>query len=202
MMPSIYDLKPKFQSLLKPIEVFLEKNEITPNQVTLIAVFISFIGGGLLYLAKFKPILFLIIPLILFIRMALNALDGMLAKTTNMCTKSGELLNELGDILSDSFLYLPLVFHFETSFLLQTLIWLSVLLAIINEYTGLLAKLLSGIRAYDGPMGKSDRAFFIGIYCIVLYFYPQIKEISSYIFSLLLFLLIISTFKRARKAVL
>ncbi len=201
-MPSIYDLKPKFQSLLKPIEVFLEKNEITPNQVTLIAVFISFIGGGLLYLAKFKPILFLIIPLILFIRMALNALDGMLAKTTNMCTKSGELLNELGDILSDSFLYLPLVFHFETSFLLQTLIWLSVLLAIINEYTGLLAKLLSGIRAYDGPMGKSDRAFFIGIYCIVLYFYPQIKEISSYIFSLLLFLLIISTFKRARKAVL
>jgi len=201
-MPSIYDLKPKFQSLLKPIEVFLEKNEITPNQVTLIAVFISFIGGGLLYLAKFKPILFLIIPLILFIRMALNALDGMLAKTTNMCTKSGELLNELGDILSDSFLYFPLVFHFETSFLLQTLIWLSVLLAIINEFTGLLAKLLSGIRAYDGPMGKSDRAFFIGIYCIILYFYPQIKEISSYIFSLLLFLLIISTFKRARKAVL
>jgi len=43
----------------------------------------------------------------LFIRMALNALDGMLAKEYALQSKKGAMLNEMGDVLSDIALYLP-----------------------------------------------------------------------------------------------
>ena len=44
----------------------------------------------------------LLIPVVLVLRMALNAIDGMLAREHGMRTRLGALLNELGDVISDS----------------------------------------------------------------------------------------------------
>lgn len=46
-----------------------------------------------------------------FIRMALNALDGMLARECNQQTRLGAILNETGDVISDIALYLPFYFY-------------------------------------------------------------------------------------------
>jgi len=48
------------------------------------------------------------VPCALFVRMALNALDGMLAREHGMGSDVGAMLNELGDVVSDVALYLPL----------------------------------------------------------------------------------------------
>ena len=40
-MPSIYDIKPGFQKLLRPITKFLAGKGITPNQVTVAAAVLS-----------------------------------------------------------------------------------------------------------------------------------------------------------------
>ena len=45
---TIYDLKPKFQALLRPIVDNLAKNKITPNQVTWVALELSVVAGGLI----------------------------------------------------------------------------------------------------------------------------------------------------------
>ena len=37
-----------------------------------------------------------------------------------------------------------------------------VLLAVLTEFAGVLAQVVNGKRRYDGPMGKSDRAFAFG----------------------------------------
>ena len=50
----------------------------------------------------------LILPAVLFLRMALNAMDGMLAREHGQKTSLGALLNELGDVIADAGLYLPL----------------------------------------------------------------------------------------------
>jgi CDP-diacylglycerol--glycerol-3-phosphate 3-phosphatidyltransferase len=88
--------------------------------------------------------------------MALNAIDGMLAREHNMKSNLGAVLNELGDVISDSALYLPLA---AVAGFRPTLIVLIVLLAILSEMTGVVAGLIGASRRYDGPMGKSDRAF-------------------------------------------
>ena len=158
-MVTIYDLKPRFQNLLRPIVGVLAKAGITANGVTLFAVFASIAAGAALYVSKGAAWALFLIPVVLFVRMALNAIDGMLAKEHAMKSDLGALLNEMGDVVSDAALYLPFaVIGGIDSFWVV----LFVIVAIFTEMVGVLAVTLQRERAYDGPMGKSDRAFVMG----------------------------------------
>ena len=79
-VPSIYDVKPKFQKLLRPLVRALAGHGVTANQVTVAAMLISIAAGGAIVLQPAASRLLLLIPLVLFLRMALNAIDGMLAR--------------------------------------------------------------------------------------------------------------------------
>ncbi|CAG1772251.1 partial CDP-diacylglycerol---glycerol-3-phosphate 3-phosphatidyltransferase, partial [uncultured bacterium] len=45
-MASIYDIKPAFQNLLRPICQHLAQQGITANQITIAALLLSLIAGG------------------------------------------------------------------------------------------------------------------------------------------------------------
>ncbi len=196
-MISIYKLKPKFQKLLIPLLKLLHNFGITPNFLTVFTIVFSFFIGYLLFLGIDNKIYLLFVSLGLLIRMMLNALDGMMATTYNLKSKKGEVLNEIGDILSDLAIYFPFIYFNSLSI---ELIIIFISLSVINEFCGLLAKSISGIRRYDGPMGKSDRAFFVGIICIVLYFTNTILVYLNYIFLFAIILMIISSFLRLTKS--
>lgn len=79
-MPKIYDLKPRFQNLLHPVVQRLWKNRVTPNQITWLAFGLSVVGGACVAVQPTARWPFILIPFLMFIRMALNAIDGMLAR--------------------------------------------------------------------------------------------------------------------------
>lgn len=164
-MPSVYDIKPAFQALLRPIVRTCAKLGISPNQVTIAAALISIGAGAWIASSPNHPRTLLILPAVLFIRMALNAIDGMLAREHDMKTRLGLLLNELGDVIADAALYLPLAFvpGLDPVFIVSF-----VVLAGITELAGILAIPLGNTRMYQGPMGKSDRAFVIGVITLLL----------------------------------
>lgn len=196
-MISIYKIKPKFQQLLSPVLKALHKLGITANQITFSAILLSFAISLCFWYAKDYTILFLALPVGLLIRMALNALDGMMARTYNQQSKAGEVLNELGDIVSDFAIFLPLIIH-ETKNLLLVVIFMG--LSIINEFAGILGKAVSNDRRYDGPMGKSDRAFVISIYGLLCFFEVDLSQASFWIFLVINILLLISTGIRVKKS--
>ena len=156
---SIYALKPKFQALLRPFVRRLHALGVTANQVTVFACAVSVALGVWLYLAAPGPAAFLLLPLWLFLRMALNAVDGMLAREFGQQSKLGAYLNELTDVIADAALALPFaaVAPFAPA-------WVAtfVVLAGLSEFAGALGPTVGGTRRYDGPMGKSDRAFVFG----------------------------------------
>lgn len=164
-MVTIYDLKPAFQALLRPITRQLASRGITANQVTLAAAALSIATGFLIYFLLPWRLPMLLVPIVLFVRMALNAIDGMLAREHQMKSSLGAFLNELGDVISDAALYFPLAAVTGWSWLPG--FWL-VVLAISSEMTGVLAVGLGASRRYDGPMGKSDRAFWLGATYLLL----------------------------------
>jgi len=164
-VPSIYELKPKFQSLLRPLVQKLAIGGVTPNQITISATLLSFGVGGLIWAFPNQPLILLSIPIALFLRMALNAIDGMLAREHNMETKLGAILNELGDVISDTAIYLPLAL---VNGIAPMMIVIVVLLSIFSEMTGVIAVAIGGHRRNDGPMGKSDRAFIFGFIGLLL----------------------------------
>lgn len=159
-MPSIYQLKPRFQNLLRPGVQRLYDRGVTANQVTLAAAAVSVLLGALLAWLPQHSWLFALIPLWMLLRMALNAVDGMLAREFGQQSKLGAYLNELCDVVADSALYLPFALLAGVS---PTLVVLVVVLALISEYAGVLGPMVGASRRYDGPMGKSDRAFCFGV---------------------------------------
>jgi len=164
-MPSIYDLKPKFQSLLRPLTRRLASIGVTANQVTVAAAILSLAVGITIAFLPDQDWPLLLLPGVLFIRMALNAIDGMLAREHGMKTKLGAVLNELGDVVSDTGLYLPLALVPGVA---PPLIVLIVILAVMGEMMGVVGVQIGASRRYDGPLGKSDRAFAFGLLGLLL----------------------------------
>lgn len=159
-MLSIYQLKPRFQNLLRPLVRRLHALGITANQVTVAALVLSLLVAGSVALWAEQAWLFALIPLWMLLRMALNAIDGMLAREFGQQSRLGAYLNELCDVVADSALYLPFALLPGVSAMAVVLV---VLLALFSEYAGVLGPMAGASRRYDGPMGKSDRAFAFGV---------------------------------------
>ncbi len=164
-MASVYDLKPKFQNLLRPMTRGLAALGITANHVTLAACALSLSVGGILWVAPSDAVLLFIFPATLFIRMALNAIDGMLAREHGQASRFGAVLNELCDVISDIGLYAGFGSIVGISGVALATV---IAMAGLVEFQGVLAQALVGKRAYQGPFGKSDRALFFGLASIAV----------------------------------
>lgn len=196
-MPSIYDLKPRFQAILRPLVKSLAEAGVTANHVTVAALVLSFIVGALITLFPAQKWPLLLMPLALFVRMALNAIDGMLAREHAMKSSLGAILNELGDVLSDTALYLPLAWVPGVNS-----VWIVgvTILAIVSEMTGVIAVQIGAARRYDGPMGKSDRAFVFGLLGLLLGTgIPPARWVDT-VLLITICLLIATIVNRARRA--
>ncbi|TWU57558.1 CDP-alcohol phosphatidyltransferase family protein [Rubripirellula reticaptiva] len=196
-MPSVYDLKPKFQNLLRPICTRMATAGVTANQVTIGAVALSFIGGALIAAYPDRWWALAAMPILLLVRMALNAIDGMLAREFGMKSRLGAVLNELGDVISDVALYLPM------ALVPNVPMWgivAFVLQAVIIEFAGVIAIQIGSPRGYAGPMGKSDRAFWMGTLATLLAL-DRISPAGTTIYLSVLTLLGVGTvIRRARIA--
>lgn len=157
---SVYQLKPRFQQLLQPLLRTLQRWGISPNQLTLGTTALMVLYAIALALHAADHVWWLTLPLVMLVRMALNALDGMLANATGQKTPLGAVLNELCDQVSDAALYLPLALVAGVD---ARLVVLVVVAASWAEFTGLAALAAGSPRRFDGPMGKSDRAVAFGL---------------------------------------
>ena len=162
---TLYDVKPAFQRLLRPACNALARAGITANQVTLAAMLLSIATGiAVVWLHEERRVL-LLVPVALLLRMALNAIDGMLAREHGMQSALGGLLNELGDVISDIAIYAPFGLIAGISPIAVNAV---VVLAVLGEMTGVIAVQIGASRRYDGPMGKSDRALVFGLLAALL----------------------------------
>lgn len=168
---------------------------VTANGVTLAALLLSLAHGAWLALAPDSRLPFLLLPVTLASRMALNAIDGMMAREHGMKSPEGAVLNELGDVISDAALYLPFALVTGVN---APLVVLVVILAIVGEMAGALGPMLGGTRRYDGPLGKSDRAFAFGLLAFLIGVGLTPGMWSTIYLSVLLVLSALTILNRAR----
>ncbi|AZI42732.1 CDP-alcohol phosphatidyltransferase family protein [Deinococcus psychrotolerans] len=164
---TVYAAKPAFQKLLRPLAYRLADLGVSANAVTLSAMFLSVALGARLAITIVGGgrWVFFLLPAFLLTRMALNAIDGLIARERHQVSRLGAYLNELGDVVSDSALYLP--------FALLPYGWpaaMLVALSAASELAGVLGQVSGGTRRYDGPLGKSDRALWLSLLALLLGF--------------------------------
>ena len=164
-MPSVYDLKPAFQRLLRPLVAALARGGVSANQVTVAALVLSAAAGGAVLAWPEAAWPLLAYPAVLLVRMGLNAVDGMLAREHGQQSRLGALLNELGDVAADAALYLPLAVVAPAP---AAWVVAAVVAGALTEMAGVCAVQIGASRRYDGPMGKSDRAVAFALAALAL----------------------------------
>lgn len=196
-MATLYDLKPAFQARLRPLVERLAAAGVTANQITILSTLISVAAGVAIAAAPQKLWLFWLLPLVLFVRMALNAIDGMLAREHGQASKLGMFLNELCDVVSDLALTLP--FAVVAPFSAWGVVAFAIA-AILAEYAGVLGIAAGAGRRYDGPLGKSDRALALGALGAIIGSGFALPPITTWIFPALAILALATMINRVRKA--
>jgi CDP-diacylglycerol--glycerol-3-phosphate 3-phosphatidyltransferase len=194
---TIYDLKPAFQNLLRPACRTLAQAGITANQVTVVALVISVAVGAAFAVYPGSAWAALAIPVWLFLRMALNAIDGMLAREHGMQSSLGGILNELSDVVADAALYLPFAVVPGIS---AAVVVVVVLLSVLTEMAGVVAVQQGASRRYDGPLGKSDRAFVFGLLALLLGLGVEPGRWADIVLAIVALLSALTVVNRCRKA--
>jgi phosphatidylglycerophosphate synthase len=154
----LYAAKPRFQQLLGSPADALARAGIHPDVLTAAAVGCGVVGGlalniGLLWL----------VPLLAFVRLALNALDGMVAVRRGLARPWGKVLNEMADRLADLAFLSPLLLVPGADSLLVVSALVTTLLV---SYVGVLAEAAGAVRQYGGLMGKADRMLWLSLACL------------------------------------
>lgn len=142
--------------------------------------------------------LLLLVPVFLILRMMMNALDGMLAREYQTGSVAGELWNEGLDIIGDNLCYGVLLF--VTDFPKGALI-LFLLLSWAAEFFGVLGKgMPGGVRRHETFLGgKPDRAVWMSLLSVILFFSPGFLLYAGYYLSVVCVFILLTSAIRIRK---
>ena len=192
-MPTLYALKPAFQARLRPLTDRLADAGVTANQITLLAAVLSIATGLVVAVFADHRAIFLLMPVVLFVRMALNAIDGMLAREHAQASKLGMYLNELCDVVSD----LALILAFATLFPVWGVVAFAIA-AMLVEFAGVLGVAAGSGRNYAGPFGKSDRAMVLGVIAFLIACGLWVEAIAPFVFPAMATLSLVTAINRIR----
>lgn len=156
--------------MLAPLRDEFIQKKISANQITLFTCLLCIVYASLFFVIDYTRALLAFFPLFLFIRMALNALDGMVAVATSKQTALGSVLNETCDVISDLFLFGAFVSLFSVS---TEAWWLLIFLNMMIEFVALAVYQANGKRPFSGPFSKSDRALYLGLLALLLLLFPD-----------------------------
>ncbi|MGZ2486488.1 CDP-diacylglycerol--glycerol-3-phosphate 3-phosphatidyltransferase [Rhizobium pisi] len=194
---SVYQLKSRFQNILRPLARALAARGVTANQVTSVSAVVSIALGLFLSVAPL-PHWFLLVPLWFLLRMGLNAIDGMLAREHGQKSILGAYLNEIGDVVSDVALYLPFALIDPNGLLPAMAV---IFLSALTEFAGILGQAVGASRRYDGPLGKSDRAVLFGALGIFVAAGGPFAAWTSWLWAVAALLLVWTIINRIRAGI-
>lgn len=156
----IYAIKPAFQKQLNPLKNLFIHYKVHPTFINLLGLVCSILMGIILYKFQNYWYLLLLVPVLAFIRTALNALDGMVSREMHIASRFGEVLNEFIDRISDVIIFIALGLSGSVSYVLASF---AVILILLNSYLGIASKAAGGSRQYGGLIGKADRMLCLSI---------------------------------------
>jgi CDP-diacylglycerol--glycerol-3-phosphate 3-phosphatidyltransferase len=164
MSGGLYGAKPAFRSLLGPAADALARRRMSPDTITFGGVAAAAAGGAALALVGGQPRVALLVPVLAALRIALNALDGMVAERRGVARPWGGVLNEVADRVADVALFGALLLVPESS---PALVVAAVVAALLASHVGVLAAAVGGRRVYRGVLGKADRMALLSLAALV-----------------------------------
>lgn len=163
-MPSVPEPGPPVERLLRPLARSLIANGVTANHLAMVAVAGSVLVGLTMAFTAPSLVVLPLLPAWFLVRAALDAMAVVAAHEQGHASRAGDALHEVGDVLADLALYLPLAaFAPERP-------WPVVAFAVggvLTEFCGVLGPTLGAARRDDGPMGRTVRALLASVLALL-----------------------------------
>ncbi len=172
----LYLLKYPYRKILLPLAQKVKF--IHPDVLSYLATIVSLITGLTYYFAAHEPILLIWAVGLIFFRMTLNTIDGVIAIERGNLTLKGEIVNALPDRYSDIFLLMGISF---SNFCRPELGFFAMASMFLVSYTGILGKALGVEWQHHGPLGKVERLVLVMIFTLLQYLRRDLVDPGFYI---------------------
>lgn len=145
---------------------FCVARHIHPDAISYLSI-VAAAGAAACYLFAARwPVLLLFAPLLLFLRLWFNMLDGMVALAANKASRRGEIVNELPDRVSDILVFAAVA---HSGLANPFVAYWCAILAVMTAYVGTLGQAVTGKRRFEGWMSKQYRMAVLAVGTWVMY---------------------------------
>ena len=127
---------------------------IHPDAISYASIVASACAGACFLVAGRWPALLLVGPLLCYVRLWLNMLDGMVALASGKASPRGEILNDLPDRVSDVLIFAGVA---HSGLCDPLLAYWTIILALLTAYVGTLGQAVGARRQFGGVMSKPWR---------------------------------------------
>jgi archaetidylinositol phosphate synthase len=141
---------------------------MSPNTITLISLFISFLAGLFYYLTYITSYFLFISLIFLILASLMDAIDGKVARMRGISSKRGDFLDHLVDRYAD----MMIIIGISLSPYSNPLIGIFALSGVfITSYVGTQAQAVGVGRIYGGILGRADRLVILMVLPIIQFFW-------------------------------
>lgn len=127
---------------------------IHPDSISYSSILVSLTAGACFWKSSHRPILLIIAPLLCYVRLWLNMLDGMVALAAHQASRRGEILNDLPDRASDILIFAGVAHSGLTH---PIVVYWAIIFALLTAYVGTLGQAVGAKREFGGIMSKPWR---------------------------------------------
>lgn len=160
-------LRPLATRLLRPMVGAADAIGLTPNSVSVIALFVA--AGAAVAFAAATPVAYVAGAVLVFLNGWLDLLDGALAREQGTSSRAGDLLDHVIDRYADILLVAGLAAGVDR----YGLGLLAVTGVLMTSYLGTQTQAIGLDRSYGGLVGRADRLALIGIVAVAVAVVPD-----------------------------
>ncbi len=156
------------RGIISPLVGFLSKSNVSPNLVSVFGFVVSFMAAYLYSQGAFR-----LGAVVLILSGLSDVVDGELARSRNMATSSGALLDSTLDRIADALLFGALIWYYFPQPGPFFVFYFSIVFSFLVSYIRARGEGL-GISIKAGPMDRSGRFFYVVVASLIgkRFFYP------------------------------
>jgi phosphatidylglycerophosphate synthase len=149
---------------------------IHPDAISYMSILAALAAAICFWKSGAHPWLLLVAPLLCYVRLWCNMLDGMVAMTANKASSRGEIVNDLPDRISDVIIFAGVA---HSGWMNPFIGYWAAIFALLTAYVGLFGQALGVQREFSGIMSKPWRMVALHIGAWLTYFwYSSIESIG------------------------
>lgn len=170
-----------FRATAQSATQFCIRAGIHPDVISYLSIVAAVAAAICYWKSSVHPLLLIVAPLLCYLRLWCNMLDGMVAVAAGKASVRGEIVNDLPDRVSDVVIFIGVA---HSGWMNPFLGYWTAIFALLTAYAGLFGQALGVQREFSGIMSKPWRMVALHVGAWLTFFVGQLSATKLTILDL------------------